>query len=68
MTINTDPRPPADVLMDSLASVEKADKVVIILECDDALLVKTNCTYREMKWILDQATFAMMSELFSEEK
>jgi hypothetical protein len=54
--------------MDSLASVEKADKVVIILECDDALLVKTNCTYREMKWILDQATFAMMSELFSEEK
>jgi hypothetical protein len=50
--------------MDALASVEKADKVVILLECDAAICVKTNCSHKDLKWVLDQATFAAMNDLF----
>lgn len=64
--INTNYRPCTDVLMESLAAVEKAQKVVILMEREDALSIRTNCSYRELKWVLDQATFAIMKELFED--
>ena len=62
--INTEERPSSEVLMESLSQVEGADRVVILMEKDEALTVKTNCTYKELKWILDQATFTTMADLF----
>jgi hypothetical protein len=64
MGIDTSDRPPAEVLMQALAAVEKAQRVTILLESDDAITVKTNCTYRELKWMLDQAAHVTMNELF----
>jgi hypothetical protein len=62
--INTDDRPSAEVLMESLTIVDGAKRVVILVERDDAICVKTNCSYRDLKWVLDQAVFATMNELF----
>lgn len=62
--INTDERPSAEILMESVEAVEGAHRVVIIMEKEESIVVKTNCTYKEMKWILDQATHVMMCELF----
>jgi hypothetical protein len=62
--IDTRDRPPLEVLMDALAAVEKCKRVVIILEAEDSFSLKTNCDYRELKWLLDQATHVTMNELF----
>jgi hypothetical protein len=62
--INTEDRPAAEVLMESVALVDGAKLVAIILEKEDSINVKTNCSYKELKWLLDQATHATMCELF----
>ncbi len=65
LVIKKDEGPPTDVLMDALQSVEGAHRVIILLEHDEALTVKTNCTHKEMKWLLDQAQYCVMKDLFS---
>jgi hypothetical protein len=63
--LNLDEKSPSDVLMAALAVVEKATRVIIIIENEDHITIKTSChTYQETKWALDQATHAVMNELF----
>ena len=62
--INTEDRPTTEILMDAISSVEGADKVVILLERDDSITVKTNCSYKDLKWLLDQASHVAMCELY----
>jgi hypothetical protein len=63
--IDTSDKSPTDVLMQALSAVEKARRVVIVLEHEDAVAVKTNCSYKELKWLLDQASFVTMVDLFN---
>src|SRR5262245_5710439 len=63
--INTSERPPSEVLMESLAEVEGAQRVVILMEKDSELNIKTNCTHREIDWILRQASHCNLRDLFA---
>jgi hypothetical protein len=64
MSIRIEDRPSSDVLMESVEACEKANKVVIILETDNSIMVKTNCSYKDLKWLLDQSAHATLNELF----
>lgn len=63
--IRTDDRPTAEVLMQSLADVEGANQVVIVMAREDSINVRTNCDYKELHWLLSQARHATLNELFS---
>lgn len=62
--IHTDNRPTEEVLMESLADVEGAERVVIVMEKGESINVRTNCTYKELHWVLSQAKHAALNELF----
>jgi hypothetical protein len=62
--INTEDRPALEVLMEAVSMVDDAKLVAIIIEKEDSISVKTNCSYKELKWMLDQAAHATMCELF----
>ncbi len=62
--INIDKRPPTDVLMEALASVEGCTHVVIVIEKADEMQIKANCDYKDIAWILDQGKYLTLKELF----
>jgi len=64
MILTDETRSPTEVLMESLSRVEKAKRVIILIEREDSLNINSNCSYRDIKWILDQATHVVMNELF----
>lgn len=65
--IRTDDREPTEVLVDALENVEGAKKVAIILQADEHLIIKTNCSLQELHWLLAQGTHCTLTDLFSPE-
>ena len=64
MKIIRDEGTPTEVLMDALSRVEGATKVLILIEKEESLVCKTNCTHQEIKWLLDQAQFITVADMF----
>ena len=56
---------PTDTLMEALQDIEGAQRVVILIESPECLTVKTNCTHKEIKWLLDQGSYCVMKDLFT---
>jgi hypothetical protein len=56
---------PSELLMKALEWVEGADRVFIIVNKSNEVMFKSNCTHKDGMWLLDQAKYCLMTDLFS---
>ena len=55
---------PTEILMSALEQVDSAEGVVIIIQKEDSISVKSSYEHKDLKWTLDQVQYLVMADEF----
>ena len=58
---------PSEILMKAMEVIDGATHVVVIVSAPNKLSVRSNCDHKELHFLLSQAQYTTMKDLFPEE-